>query len=111
MLEALEYLGAPLDPKTAAAVEAAGDAKSLQQLLDPQVLVVVALNPESRVGVRRGPARAVLQQAGYTPVLVKVRNESTVTKPLRVSSPQAGPVYGGVGAAEPDAAESGRSDG
>ena len=74
----------------------AGDAKSLQRLLDPQVLVVVALNPESRVGVRRGPARAVLQQAGYTPVLVKVRNDSTVTKPLRVSSPQAGPVYGGV---------------
>jgi hypothetical protein len=96
LIEALEYLGAPLDRATAAAVEQAGDAKSLQRLLDPQVLFVVALNPESRVRVRRGPAQAVLQQAGYTPVVVKVLNDSTVTKPLGVTSPQAGPVYGGV---------------
>jgi hypothetical protein len=96
LAEALEYLGAPLDRQTAAAVEQAGDARSLQRALDAQVLLVVALNPESRVRVRRGPASAVLQQAGYTPVLVKVLNDSTVTKPLRVTSPQAGPLYGGV---------------
>src|SRR5262249_26008185 len=45
-----------------------------------------------------GPTKAVLQQGGYTPVLVKVINESTVTKPLRITSPQAGPIFSGGGA-------------
>jgi hypothetical protein len=96
VVEALEYLGAPLEKATAAAIAGAGDAEELQRRLDPRVLLVVAINPESRVRVRRGPAAAVLQQAGYAPVLVKVLNESTVTKPLRINSPQSGPVYGGV---------------
>jgi hypothetical protein len=60
-----------------------------EPLLDPQVLVVVTLNPESRVKAARGPARAVLQQAGYTPVLVKVVNESGYTGKLLATSPQA----------------------
>jgi hypothetical protein len=59
-------------------------------------LFVVSLNAESRVKVQRGPANARLPQAGYTPVLVKVVNESTVTKQLQIDSPQAGPVYAGV---------------
>src|SRR5438067_1879054 len=65
--------------------------------LDPQVLLQVTINPESRVKVARGPAPAVLQQAGYVPAVVKVVNDSTVTKPLGVGSPQAGPVYSGAG--------------
>jgi hypothetical protein len=96
VVEALELLGAPLPRVTAEAVRQAGDAAAIQRLLDPGVLVVVALNPEVRVKVGRGPAKAVLQQAGYTPVLVKVQNDSTVTRPLHVTSPQAGPVYAGV---------------
>jgi hypothetical protein len=40
----------------------------------------------------------VLQQGGYTPVLVKVINESTITKRLRIVSPQSGPVYAGAAA-------------
>jgi hypothetical protein len=68
----------------------------MQRLFDPHVLLVVSLNPEVRVKAARGPAKAVLQQAGYTPVLLKVINESTVTKALRISSPQAGPPYGGM---------------
>jgi len=58
-------------------------------LLDPHVLLLVQLNPEARVKVKRGPAPATLQQGGYTPILIKVHNESTVTKPLRIASPQA----------------------
>ena len=46
--------------------------------------------------VARGPAPAVLQQAGYTPVIVKVVNESGGTQRLRIGSPQAGPVYAGM---------------
>jgi hypothetical protein len=37
-----------------------------------------------------------LQQAGYTPVLVKVINQSTVTKRIWIVRPQAGPPYAGV---------------
>jgi hypothetical protein len=94
--EALEFLGAPLPRGTVEAIERAGDAAAVQKVLDPEVLLVVGVNPESRVKVSRGPAGAVLQQAGYTPVLVKVLNDSTVTRPLRISSPQSGPVYAGV---------------
>ena len=36
-----------------------------------------------------------MQQAGFSPMLVKVINQSTVAKPLRITSPQAGPVYAG----------------
>ena len=99
LIEALEMVGAPLAIETAAAVKQAGeagDARGIQRVLDPHVLLVVELNPEERVKVQRGPARAVLQQAGFTPVVIKVINESTATKPLHVSSPQSGPIYAGV---------------
>jgi len=59
LVEAFEYLGSPLPADTAVALKAAAkarDARKLQQLLDSQVLLVVTLNPESRVKVARGPA-------------------------------------------------------
>lgn len=96
--EALEYLGAPFDDETQAAINAAildQDAERLQQLVDPQVLLAVSLNPELRVKADRGPARARLQQGGFTPVIVKVFNDSTVAKQLNISSRQAGAVYSG----------------
>jgi len=99
LMEALDFLGAslPLDVKKSLAEAARKpDAERLQQLLDEHALFIVELNPESRVKVRRGPAKAVLRQGGYTPVIVKVVNLSTVTKELRISSPQAGQVYAGM---------------
>ena len=96
---ALEYLGTPLPADVRsqlAAAGQAGDAGKLQELLDARVLLAVYINPEVRVKVARGPAPAVLQQAGYTPVLVKVINESRSTPRLRIGSPQAGPVYAGM---------------
>jgi hypothetical protein len=101
LLEALQFLGAPLPAETTTALQAAvkaRDAKKIQELLDPHVLLVVTLNPESRVKAARGPATATLQQSGFVPVLVKVVNDSTVTKALHISSPQSGPVYSGGGA-------------
>jgi hypothetical protein len=101
LLDALQFLGVPLPADTATAVRAAAkerDAKKIQELLDPHVLLAVTLNPESRVKVARGPAAATLQQGGFVPVLVKVVNDSTVKKPLHLTSPQAGPVYSGGGA-------------
>jgi hypothetical protein len=98
LLDALDYLGAPLSSTDTAAIRkaAAGrNAQQLQELLDPHVLLVVSLNPEVRVKVQRGPAKAILQQAAFTPILVKIVNDSTVTKRLRIASPQAGPSYAG----------------
>ena len=103
--QALEYLGVPLPADVRAALKRAGqarDAKALQELLDSRVLLGVHINPESRVRVVRGPAAAVLQQGGYTPVLVKVVNESGGTGRLRIGSPQSGPVYAGMSALSGD---------
>ncbi len=55
----------------------------------------MTINPEERVSVKRGPAKAGLQQAGHRPMLVKILNHSTSTSRLSVTSPQAGPVYAG----------------
>ncbi len=96
LLKALSFLGAPLPPGVEKELQAAitdKDARKVQEVLDRRVLFVVNINPESRVKAARGPADAVLQQAGYVPALVKVVNESTVKKPLRVLSPQSGPRY------------------
>ena len=99
LLQALDYLGAPLAPQLRRDLTAAAqgrDADRLQQLLDDRVMLVVHINPEMRVKVARGPAAAVLQQAGYTPAIVKILNESRGTPRLRIGSPQAGPVYAGM---------------
>ena len=99
VVDALDYLGAPLSAdlqRALAAAAAARDAAALQSLLDPGVLLAVHINPEARVKVARGGAGAVLQQGGYTPVLVKIVNESRGTQRLRIRSPQAGPVYAGM---------------
>src|SRR5205809_1737969 len=97
VLETLQFLGAPLDIAKELAVAArAQDAERLQELLDPHTLLVVTINPESRVKVQRGPARARLVQAGFTPVLVKIINQAALTRELRMVSPQAGQVYAGM---------------
>src|SRR5258706_6304466 len=98
VLEALEFFGGPLEGNVARELRAAMEAKDgekIQQALDGQALFVVTINPESRVKTQRGGGKAVLQQAGFTPVLVKVINQSSVTKELRIVSPQAGAGYGG----------------
>jgi hypothetical protein len=64
--QALDYFGAPLPPPTGKALQVAGaarDAAAIQRLLDPHVLLAVTINPEARVKVARGPAKAILQQA------------------------------------------------
>jgi hypothetical protein len=99
VVQTLQFLGAPLGRDFTQKLEDAGrarDANRLQELLDSHVLFVVTINPESRVKVQRGPARVQLQQAGFTPVLVKVINQSAMTRELRIVSPQSGQVYAGM---------------
>jgi hypothetical protein len=105
VMKALDFLGTPL-PKDvakdlAAAVEKQ-DAGEIQKLLDDRVLFVVSINPEARVKVAAGPAAPTLQQAGWTPVLVKVTNEAALKKRLSVGSSLSGPVYSGAGRQERD---------
>ncbi len=99
VIESLNALGSPLAQDLVEKLMKASSAREatlLQELLDPHVLFVVSINPESRVKVKRGPAAVDLQQFGFTPVLVKILNDSTATKRLRMLSPQGGAVYAGV---------------
>ncbi|MCA9184450.1 MAG: CehA/McbA family metallohydrolase [Planctomycetales bacterium] len=100
VLSALEFLGQPLPDEARANVESAlketdstKGVQAIQESLDPQVLVVVSINPESRVKVARGPAKATLHQQGWSVFLVKVINGAGVTAPLQVSSSNANPLY------------------
>ncbi len=107
IIQAMQFLGTPLPEETIAALKKAikaRDAERIQKLLDPHVLVIVRMSPEARVKAARASAPAELQQGGFTPVLLKVLNESTVASQLNIASPQAGPIFSGgrAGKAKPD---------
>lgn len=96
LLSATEYLGSPLPVADRAAIDAAineTDAvvagRSLQQVLDKHVLYVVNINPEMRVKVAAGPAKAELVEQGWRQFLVKVHNEAGTTAALVGLSPNA----------------------
>ncbi len=99
VVEALDYLGAPLVPAEQEAIRAAmaggGDnaAEALQRVLDAHCLVMVDINPEMRVKVAPGPARPELVEKGWRTFLVKVRNEAGATGELRALSPNAQSVH------------------
>ena len=98
LLQTLDTLGAPLEASRLDQINkaiAAEDGAALQTLLDPIALFVIEINPELRVKVKRGPGDPVLQQGGYSPVVVKVINDATLARSLRISSPQAGAIYAG----------------
>ena len=102
ILSAFDFLGARLfseEDEVKKLRQAIGnrDAVEIQRLLHSRVLFEIHLNPESRVKVSRGGLeKPILQQAGYTPFLVRIENRASVTAPLRATSPQAGKVYAGV---------------
>jgi hypothetical protein len=97
VVDALEVLGAPLpewNRKTLEAAQKLGDdaaaIATVQAALDPLCLIAVEINPEARVKVAAGPARAELVEQGWRTFLVKVHNAAGVTGELKASSPQAG---------------------
>jgi hypothetical protein len=100
LVEAMDYLGAPLSVSDKGALEKAMSEsdtaqarRAIQNTLDKYCLVDVHINPESRVKVTQGPARTELLEQGWRTFLVKVRNEAGVTAQLRAESPNALPVY------------------
>ena len=94
----MRSLGSPLPKETTVALQAAiaaEDGTRIHELLKPLTLFEVTINPELRVRTVRGVADPKLQQFGFMPFLVRITNDATVTRKLRISSPQAGPVYAG----------------
>jgi hypothetical protein len=106
VVKTLDFLGTPFPADAGKELGKAideKDAKKVQEVLDKHVMFVVGINPESRVKAARGPKEPTIQQAGWTPVIIKVVNESTVKKPLKIASPQSGEVYSGRGDREKNA--------
>ena len=100
VVEALDYLGAPLAPeerRTLDAALASNDAatgtQTIQRVLDGHCLVGVTINPEMRVKVAQGPANPELVAEGWRTFLIKVQNDAGATAPLRLVSPQAQSVH------------------
>src|SRR5689334_11130376 len=84
--ETLEQLGSALRADDRAALDRAAKGNSsaesvaeIQRILDRRALVVVSINPESRVKVERGPAAPELVEQGWRTFLVKVINDAGVT--------------------------------
>jgi hypothetical protein len=97
LVEALEFLGAPLESEPRRRLADAGnDAKKVQAVLDPLVFLSLRIGADGALALARGRAAPVFQQAGYVPVLVRVENAPARPGRLRLSSPQSGPVYAGV---------------
>src|SRR5580658_1752588 len=101
VLAALDHLGSPANPEVKAAVnkartEADGQTAvaQLQKAMDSLCLLVVQINPESRVQVRLGTARPELVEQGWRSFLIKVDNEAGVTAPLKADSANARPLAG-----------------
>lgn len=95
VVDGLAVVGAPLSVAERETIDSAlaesdptlASAK-VQAVLDARTLVGVSINPEMRVKVQPGDAKAVLAEAGWTAFLVKVHNEAGTTAALRVKSPQ-----------------------
>lgn len=98
LLTALNSIGEPLRPDEQKSLHRllAGNASDTvarcEEVLRPHVLLRVDINPESRVTMTRGDAKAELVEHGWRTFLVRVSNESADTSPFQITSPQAGPM-------------------
>ncbi len=95
LIEAMRWLGEPLPDALVANIQRLANStddamvvQGIQAELDARCLVVVSINPESRVKVAAGPFAPQLYEKGWRTFLVKVINEAGVTAPLRCTSPQ-----------------------
>jgi hypothetical protein len=92
--DTLEMVGEPLPAAERAKLNDAKTVQDIQKILDRHCLVGININPESRVKVQEGPAKAELMEQGWRSFLVKVHNEAGVTAVLAVESPNAGRLAG-----------------
>jgi len=101
VVEAMDLLGAPLSANDRSAVLAAAQGTGgpdavarIEKTLDAYCLLVVDINPESRVKVARGPAAAKLVEQGWRTFLIRVNNEAGATAALHIDSANAKPLAG-----------------
>jgi hypothetical protein len=97
--DALKLVGEPLSPADEKALLQAAGGKGgpaavaeIQRILDKYCLLLVNINPESRVKLERGPAQPELVEQGWRTFLIKVTNEAGVTARFNVRSPNALPL-------------------
>lgn len=102
LLETLDYLGTPVTSTDKKAIETViagnGDASTIEELkniLDKYALFNIEINPESRVKVKQGFAKPILQQNGWNSFLIKVENQAGITAKFEVVSEQAKRDYDG----------------
>jgi hypothetical protein len=100
VVEALDYLGAPLPADERKSLDAAlqdkdpaAGCEAVQHILDAHCLVGLTINPEMRVKAAQGPAKPDLVAEGWRTFLIKVQNDAGATAELRVVSPQAQSVH------------------
>jgi hypothetical protein len=96
IMAAADYLGTSLPADRVQELEAAfkmstegAAAASIQRVLDCHCLAGVEINPEMRVKIAPGAARAELVENGWRHFLVKVHNQAGTTAVLRGISAQA----------------------
>ena len=64
--------------------------EQIQRVLDHHCLAGVDINPESRVKVQQGPAKAELVEQGWRAFLVKVQNQAGCHGRARRGQPERG---------------------
>lgn len=96
----MDALGSPLPARSRALLAQAAKepdetraVQTVQRALDPLCLLAVNINPEARVKVKQGAAKAALIAQGWRVFLVRVENQAGVTAELKASSPNAQPLY------------------
>lgn len=101
VVEAMDHIGSPLSAADRMAVldaahgtDPAKAVEEIQRVLDRYALLMVQINPESRVKVSRGPAAPQLVEQGWRTFLIKVTNDAGVTAKFNVESPNARPLAG-----------------
>ncbi|MGE5191757.1 MAG: CehA/McbA family metallohydrolase, partial [Deltaproteobacteria bacterium] len=100
LIEALDYVGAPLPVADREALKAALEGTDagkvtlgVQKVLDQHCVAGVTINAESRVSVVEGPAKKELINQGWRTFLVKVQNLAGITPELKIESPNLAPLY------------------
>jgi hypothetical protein len=98
--EALTFSGSALAAEDSKKLKALADKPlsketviAIQEIFDPYCLNFIHINPEGRVKVLRGPAKATLIQGGWTSYLVKINNEAGITAKIEAVSPNAAKPY------------------
>src|SRR5688572_30695694 len=83
LIEATDYLGVPFTVEDKKKIETAierSDVEGIQSVLDAYCLFGVQINPEMRVKVAPGPAKAQLVEQGWRQFLVKVAKDRKSTR-------------------------------